>query len=355
MSAVPVTPSPAAPRRIADGAPVERPLADRLGRRAADLRVSLTDRCGLRCTYCLPADGVPWLPRRRVMTDDEVIRLVRLSVMRLGVRKVRLTGGEPLLRPGLVDLVARIARLRPRPMIAMTTNGVSLAERAADLRRAGLDRLNVSLDALDPDVARAVSRRPLLPRTLAGVAAARAAGVPELRVNTVLMRGVNTDQAVPIVRWALDRGITPRFIEQMPLDAGHGWRRDAMVTAAETLALLGEAFTLRPVDRPRGSDPAASHVVFEGDRRLGEVGIIASVTAPFCAACSRTRLTADGRVRACLFSHVETDLLGPLRDGADDDELERLWRGAQWAKPAAHGIDRAGFVPPRRPMSAIGG
>lgn len=187
------------------------------------------------------------------------------------------------------------------------------------------------------------------------LAAARAAGVPELRVNTVLMRGVNTDQAVPIVRWALDRGITPRFIEQMPLDAGHGWRRDAMVTAAETLALLGEAFTLRPVDRPRGSDPAASHVVFEGDRRLGEVGIIASVTAPFCAACSRTRLTADGRVRACLFSHVETDLLGPLRDGADDDELERLWRGAQWAKPAAHGIDRAGFVPPRRPMSAIGG
>ncbi|MCM3887000.1 GTP 3',8-cyclase MoaA [Frankia sp. R82] len=326
-------------------------LVDIFGRIATDLRVSLTDRCNLRCTYCMPADGLPWLPGPQLLTDDEVVRLVRVAVERLGVTDVRLTGGEPTLRPGLVDLVARLAELQPRPRLALTTNGLRLAGLASGLRAAGLDRVNVSLDTLDAARFVALTRRDRLADVLAGLQAAVAAGLTPVKVNSVLLRGVNDDEATALLRWALDAGYELRFIEQMPLDAQHGWRRADMVRADEILAALSTQFTVRP--RPgRGTAPAE---LFEVDGGPGQVGVIGSVSAPFCAACDRVRLTADGQVRNCLFAREESDLRTPLRAGADDDELARRWRAAVRGKHAGHGIDAPGFRQPDRPMSAIGG
>jgi len=333
-------------------------LADRYGRVAIDLRVSLTDRCNLRCSYCMPAEGLPWLPGPDLLTDAEVGRLVRVAVERLGVREVRFTGGEPLLRPGLVDIVAAAATLSPRPKMSVTTNGIGLDRRAAALAAAGLDRINVSLDTLDPERFFQLSRRRRLDDTLAGLAAADAAGLHPIKLNTVLMRGVNDDEPVRLLEFALERGYELRFIEQMPLDAGHIWRRDNMVTAAEILSRLTEAFELRPDPAERGGAPAETWLVdgyMARDGRPARVGIIASVSQPFCRACDRTRLTADGAVRSCLFSSEETDLRGALRAGAADDDLADLWRKAMWGKPAGHGIDDPAFLQPARPMSAIGG
>jgi GTP 3',8-cyclase len=336
----------------------ELPLADRYGRVATDLRVSLTDRCNLRCAYCMPAEGLPWLPGPDLLTDAEVGRLVRVAVQLLGVREIRFTGGEPLLRPGLVGIVAAAGRLSPRPRMSLTTNAIGLDRHAAALAGAGLDRINVSLDTLDPERFFRLARRRRLDDTLAGLAAADAARLHPIKLNTVLMRGVNEDEPVRLLEFALANGYELRFIEQMPLDAGHTWRRDNMVTAAEILGRLTEAFDLRPDPAERGGAPAETWLVdgyHTRDGRPARVGIIASVSQPFCRACDRTRLTADGAVRSCLFSTEETDLRGALRAGASDAELAELWRTAMWGKPAGHGIDDPAFLQPARPMSAIGG
>jgi cyclic pyranopterin phosphate synthase len=280
-------------------------LADRFGRTATDLRLSLTDRCDLRCTYCMPAEGLPWLPRRDLLTDDEIVRLVRIAVTRLGVRDVRLTGGEPLIRPGVVDIVARLAALTPLPALSVTTNAVALERLAAPLAEAGLDRVNVSLDTLDPETFKTLTRRDRHARVLAGIEAAARAGLLPVKINTVLMRGVNDHEAPALLRWCLERGYELRFIEQMPLDAQHGWDRAEMVTAAEILDRLGGEFTLAPEGgSARGTAPAETWLVNGGPGAPGggRVGVIASVTRPFCAACYRTRLTADGQVRTCLFA-----------------------------------------------------
>ena len=328
-------------------------LADSYGRVATDLRVSLTDRCNLRCSYCMPAEGLDWLPKPEVLTDDEVIRLVRIGVERLGITEVRFTGGEPLLRRGLPDLVARTAGLRPRPEISLTTNAIGLARVAAPLREAGLDRINVSLDTLRPDVFVALAKRDRLADVLAGLAAAAAAGLTPVKVNAVLMRGLNEDEAVPLLAFCLEHGYQLRFIEQMPLDAQHGWRRADMVTADEILAALSAAVTLTPEgEQARGSAPAETFLVNGGPAK---VGVIGSVTRPFCGACDRVRLTADGQVRNCLFARTESNLRDPMRAGAGDDELAARWRAAVAAKLPGHGINDPGFLQPARPMSAIGG
>ena len=344
----------------------ERPavLVDRFGRVATDLRVSLTDRCSLRCAYCMPPEGLPWLPKPELLTDDELVRLVGVAVS-LGVREVRLTGGEPLLRRGVPELVARLAALRPRPELSVTTNGILLGRDAAALAAAGLDRVNVSLDTLDPARFKRITFRDKHAEVLAGLAAARAAGLEPVKVNAVLLRGVNDDEAPALLRWALAEGYRLRFIEQMPLDAQHAWDRAAMVTADEVLASLRAVYDLAPVADPdRGSAPAETWAVLDGPDRAAwaafpgpapRVGIVGSVTRPFCGACDRVRLTADGQLRNCLFATEESDLRGALRAGADDAELARRFVASIAGKRAGHGIDDPGFLQPARPMSAIGG
>ncbi len=329
-------------------------LTDRYGRIATSLRVSLTDRCNLRCSYCMPAEGLDWLPGPELLTDDEIVRIVGVAVG-LGVRDVRLTGGEPLLRRGLPSLVARLAAITPRPALSLTTNAVGLARLAGALHDAGLDRVNVSLDTLDRERYAKITHRDRLPDVLAGLDAARAAGLTPVKVNAVLLRGVNDDEAVPLVRWALAEGYELRFIEQMPLDAQHGWRRRDMVTGGEILQALRAELDLQPSEEHRGSAPAERWDVRDSGTLLGRVGVIASVTMPFCGACDRVRLTADGQIRNCLFSTGEVDLRGALRAGADDVALADLLRASVSSKLAGHGIDEPGFLQPPRPMSAIGG
>jgi cyclic pyranopterin phosphate synthase len=333
------------------------PLIDSHGRVATDLRVSLTDRCNLRCTYCMPAEGVPWLPADQLLAPDEIVRLVRIGVTRLGVTKVRLTGGEPLLAMHLEDVIAATAALPQRPEIALTTNGVRLAGRANALARAGLDRVNVSLDSIDSARFAAIARRDRLADVLAGLAAALAAGLRPVKVNAVLDPQTGLDDMVPLTRFCLDHDYQLRIIEQMPLDAGHQWRREAWVTADQALAeLRRRGFTLEPDVAPRDTAPAELWRI--GDPvtgRTGKLGVIASVSHPFCARCDRARLTADGQLRSCLFANEETDLRGLLRGGADDTAIEAAWRRAMWGKPVGHGINDPDFVQPERPMSAIGG
>nr|WP_205807899.1 GTP 3',8-cyclase MoaA [Micromonospora sp. HNM0581] len=327
-------------------------LVDSYGRVARDLRVSLTDKCNLRCTYCMPAEGLPWLAGPELLTDDEVVRLIRVAVRRLGIDEVRFTGGEPLIRPGLVDIVEAVAALDPRPRISLTTNGIGLHRLAAALRDAGLDRVNVSLDTLDRARFTRLTRRDRLADVLAGLAGAASAGLTPVKINAVLLRGVNDDEATALLRFALDHGYELRFIEQMPLDAQHGWDRAAMVTADEILTTLRAAYGLSQDPAERGNAPAETWLVDGGPAR---VGVIGTVTRPFCGDCDRTRLTADGQIRNCLFATEESDLRGALRAGADDDELARRWRAATFTKRAGHGIDDPSFLQPTRPMSAIGG
>ena len=333
-------------------APAAGPLADRYGRVATDLRVSLTDRCNLRCSYCMPAEGLDWLPGDDVLTDDEVVRLIAIAVGLLGVDEVRFTGGEPLIRRGLPHIVARTAALLPRPRISLTTNGLGLDRTATTLAAAGLDRVNVSLDTVRPDTFATITRRNRFADVERGLAAAAEAGLTPVKVNAVLLRGVNDDQAPELLRWCLERGYELRFIEQMPLDAQHGWSRSAMVTAEEILASLRAVFDLAPAEEQRGSAPAERFLVDGGPHT---VGVIASVTRPFCGACDRVRLTADGQVRNCLFAREESDLRAALRGGADDGEIADRWRVAMLGKRAGHGIDDESFLQPARPMSAIGG
>ncbi|HEX8094360.1 GTP 3',8-cyclase MoaA [Jatrophihabitans sp.] len=337
-------------------------LLDTFGRQAEDLRISLTDKCSLRCTYCMPAEGLAWLPAKAVLSDDEIIRLATVF-LGLGVRTIRLTGGEPLVRAGVAGLVRRLAGLRPRPELSLTTNAISLADKAVELARSGLDRVNVSLDTLDREKFHNLTRRDRLADVLAGLEAAQQAGLRPIKVNAVLMREQNLAEAPQLLSWALRAGYQMRFIEHMPLDAEHLWTMAGMVTADEVLSVLGQSFQLRPVGH-RGHAPAEEFEVLDGPGRAGwapapqggyRVGIIASVSRPFCRDCDRLRLTADGQLRTCLFGHQETDLRAALRDGASDQELAELIRQAVRAKPAGHGINAPGFRQPERPMSAIGG
>ncbi|MBT2520640.1 GTP 3',8-cyclase MoaA [Arthrobacter sp. ISL-28] len=356
------------------GIPAARPadapagLLDRYGRRATDMRLSLTDKCNLRCTYCMPAEGLEWLAKQAVMSAEEIVRIVRVGVDLLGVRELRLTGGEPLVRADLIDIIAALRQAHPDLPISMTTNGVGLDKKAAALKAAGLTRINVSLDSLHKETFAKLTRRPFLDRVLAGVDAAWAAGLGPVKLNAVLMRGINDAESPSLLAWALDRGYELRFIEQMPLDADHGWTRRNMITAAEIRELLSADYVLSRDPRARDGAPAER---FEVRRRaagsaepegpvLGTVGIIASVTEPFCSDCRRTRITAEGKIMSCLFSREEFDLLGFLRAGASDQELAERWQDAMWVKPKAHGMDHVGldapdFVQPDRSMSAIGG
>jgi GTP 3',8-cyclase len=328
------------------------PLADRHGRVATDLRVSLTDRCNLRCSYCMPAEGLDWLPSPEVLTDDEVVRLIEIGVRRLGIREVRFTGGEPLIRRGLVDIVRRTRALDDALELSVTTNALGLERNAQALAEAGLNRVNISLDTLDPERFHTITRRDRLDDVLRGAKAAHNAGLTPVKINAVLLRGINDDDACELLHWAIDHEYELRFIEQMPLDAQHDWHREEMVTAEEIFAKLDREFTLTPVGEPRGSAPAERFLVNGGP---ATVGVIASVTRPFCGDCDRVRLTADGQVRNCLFAREESDLRGALRAGATDEDLAVRWLAAMATKLPGHGINDPTFLQPDRPMSAIGG
>jgi GTP 3',8-cyclase len=330
-------------------------LVDTYGRVHRDLRVSVTDRCNLRCTYCMPADFADWMPSEHLLSIDELMTVISVAV-EAGVTSVRLTGGEPLVRPDIVEIVRRINALPSPPRVTLTTNGLKLAQLAGPLAEAGLERVNISLDTIDRQRFARLTFRDRFDDVIAGIEAALAAGLHPVKVNTVLMRGINDDEAIPLLRHAIDHGWSLRFIEQMPLDPQGSWDRSQMVTASEIRSRLESEFTLTPVPG-RGSAPAEEFTVDGGP---ATVGIIASVSEPFCAACDRLRLTADGQVRNCLFARDETDVRAALRDPSlDEDERRRriagLLAGSVRAKLPGHGINDPSFVQPDRPMSAIGG
>ncbi|WP_413451395.1 GTP 3',8-cyclase MoaA [Georgenia phoenicis] len=332
---------------------LRRPMVDRFGRVHTDLRISLTDKCSLRCTYCMPAEGVPWLHRDSILTTDELVRVAEVGAA-LGIATVRLTGGEPLLRKDVVDVVARMATIEgpEGPLeLSMTTNGLLLPKLAQDLADAGLQRVNISLDTLRADRFHELTRRNRFTDVLDGIEAARAAGLAPVKINTVAMRDVNDDEIVDLVRFATERALEVRFIEQMPLDAGHVWSRVKMVRGEEILDQLATEFTLTPLPG-RSSAPAERFLVDDGPTT---VGVIRSVTKPFCGTCDRVRITADGQLRNCLFSREESDLLTPLRGGGTDDDLARVLHRCIAGKLPGHGINDPGFLQPDRPMSAIGG
>jgi cyclic pyranopterin phosphate synthase len=300
----------------------------------------------------MPAEGLAWLPHPEVLTDDEVVRLITVGVRHLGIREVRFTGGEPLIRRGFVDIVRRTRQLGTDLQLSVTTNGLGLEKTATALAEAGLDRVNLSLDTLDPSRFRTITRRDRLDDVLRGAKAAHEAGLTPLKVNAVLLRGVNDDEACDLLGWAIAHDYQLRFIEQMPLDAQHDWHRDRMVTAEEIFERLAREYTLTPAREPRGSAPAELFLVNGGP---ATVGVIASVTRPFCGDCDRVRLTADGQVRNCLFAREESDLRSALRAGATDEEIAGRWVTAMASKLPGHGINDPAFLQPDRPMSAIGG
>lgn len=333
----------------AEPMPTTGPLIDRFGRVHRDLRVSLTDRCSLRCTYCMPEQGNEWLARQSILTTDEIERVARVAAG-LGITTFRLTGGEPLLRRDLADVVARLSAI-DGVTVAMTTNAIGLDRALPALREAGLDRLNISIDTLRADRFAELTRRDRLDDVLRGIRAAADSGVAPLKLNAVAMRGVNDDEIVELVEFALAHGAQMRFIEQMPLDAGHTWSRENMVPREEILAALSTRWRLDPVPG-RGGAPAETWRLDGGD---AVVGVIASVTAPFCGACDRMRLTADGHLRNCLFSTTEDDLVPALRGTASDDDIAMRLRVSIWGKLPGHAIDDPNFLQPARSMNAIGG
>lgn len=330
-------------------------LVDTYGREHRDLRVSVTDRCNLRCTYCMPPDFADWMPGEHLLSIDELMTVIEVAVEQ-GITNIRLTGGEPLLRPDVVEIVRRINALPAPPRTSLTSNGLRLVDLAQPLADAGLERVNISLDTLDRERFAKLTYRDRFDDVIAGIEAAQSAGLRPLKINTLLMRGVNDDEAVPLLRHAIEHGWSLRFIEQMPLDAGGSWERAEMITAEEIFTLLSAEFTLDAVPT-RGSAPAEEFLVNGGP---ATVGIIASVSKPFCAACDRLRLTADGQIRNCLFAREETDVRATLRDpGLSEPErraaIARLFMVSVQAKLPGHGINDPSFIQPDRPMSAIGG
>jgi cyclic pyranopterin phosphate synthase len=333
------------------GRPHTAGLIDRFGRVARDLRVSITEKCSLRCTYCMPEQGLPAIARKDLLTPDEIARLVGIAARDLGVTDVRFTGGEPLMRADLAEILAKSTAVARGASLSLTTNGIGLDKRIGELVAAGLTRINVSLDTVDRDHFARLTRRDRLPAVFAGIEAAKRAGLTPLKINAVLMRDTLAGSA-DLLAWSLENGVRLRFIEQMPLDADEAWARDNMVDAAELLDVLGSRFSVTNPHRDDPSSPAEEWLVDGGP---ATVGIIASVTRAFCAACDRTRLTAEGTVRSCLFGDDETDLRGLVRGGADDEEIADRWRAAMWGKQAGHGMASADFVRPTRSMGAIGG
>jgi len=326
-------------------------LVDTQGRVVRDLRISVTDRCNLRCVYCMPAEGMPWLPKEQLLTYEELTRFARIC-LDLGVNGIRLTGGEPTVRADLPRLVRMLHELKPDLDLSLTTNGLKLVAMADALGDAGLTRVNVSLDTLDRERFHRIARRDRLSEVLAGLAAARRVGFHPIKVNAVLMRGFNEDEAVPLAVWGREQGYEVRFIEWMPLDFQHGWSRDQLVPAADILAAIGARFPLEPA---RESDPSAPATLYRYRDGGGTVGVIASVTQPFCGHCDRIRITADGQIRTCLFAHREYDVRAALRGGASDVEIADLLRAAVWRKAPGHLINSPYFRQPERGMSAIGG
>jgi len=330
-------------------------LVDTYGRVHRDLRVSLTDRCSLRCTYCMPHDFNKWLPSETLLTANELVKVIEIAVSQ-GITEVRLTGGEPLLRPDIVEIVSKINALDAPPELSMTTNGVGLAKVAKELKEAGLKRINISLDTLDWERFKRLTFRDRYDDVIEGIAAARSVGLTPIKINTVLMRDINGDEAIPLLKWALKENLNLRFIEQMPLDAGDAWTRKNLITADQIFEELNSEFELTPTE-DRGSSPAEEFLVNGGPAM---VGIIGSVTRPFCSACDRLRLTSDGQVRSCLFSNTETDLRSILRNGRltesekRADIIKALGVTVQ-SKLPGHGINDPSFIKPNRPMSAIGG
>jgi cyclic pyranopterin phosphate synthase len=325
------------------------PLVDPHGRTVRDLRISVTDRCNLRCRYCMPADGMDWLDRSELLSFEEIERVARVGVERFGFDGIRLTGGEPTVRAHLPVLVEKLAALGTD--LSLTTNGATLRLLAADLHAAGLARINISLDSLRPETFAALTRRHALGQVLDGIDAAVEAGFSPVKVNCVLMRGVNDDEIVDFASFGREKGVVVRFIEFMPLDADDGWLPRTVVPGAEVVAAIDAVYPLQPVDT-RGSAPAERFRYADG---RGEVGVVASVTQSFCASCDRVRLTADGMLRSCLFATREADLRTVLRSGGSDDDLAAAIAAEVGTKWAGHSIGRVDFVRPDRSMSQIGG
>jgi len=332
-------------------APAKGPLIDTHGRVVRDLRISVTDRCNLRCVYCMPAEGMPWLPKQQLLTYEEITRFARVC-LDLGVTGIRLTGGEPTVRADLPVLVRMLASLRPGLDLSLTTNALKLVELAQPLRDAGLTRVNVSLDTLDRERFIQLARRDRIDDVFRGLEAAKRVGFSPIKINAVLMRDLNGDEAVPLARWAREEGFELRFIEWMPLDFQHQWDRARLVSADEILSQIGAEFPLEPCE---GEDPSAPATLYRYLDGRGRLGVIASVTRPFCGHCDRIRLTADGQIRTCLFSLKEYDFLKAMRGGATDDVIADLLRAAVWRKEPGHLINSPFFKQPERGMSAIGG
>jgi GTP 3',8-cyclase len=329
-------------------ATVSAELIDSFGRRVTDLRISVTDRCNFRCTYCMPEEGMTWLPRDQILTFEEIERIARIGVERFGFNGIRLTGGEPTVRAHLTVLVERLAKLGVD--LAMTTNGVTMRLLAEDLKAAGLRRLNISCDSLDRDTFFKLTRRDDLPRVLDGIDAAIDAGFAPVKINVVLMRGVNDNEIVDFARFGREKGVGVRFIEFMPLDADDAWSRDAVVPSSEVIEKINEVFPL--VKAQHGPAPSAQWLFADG---IGDVGVIASVTEPFCGDCDRVRITAEGQFRTCLFATDEFDMRAIMRNGGSDDQIAAEMARAVGLKWAGHSIGQVNFIRPKRSMSQIGG
>jgi len=327
---------------------VREKLIDSFGRVHKDLRISVTDRCNFRCTYCMPAEGLDWVPRDELLTFEEIERVARLSVEQFGIESIRITGGEPTVRARLPVLIKKLSQL---PVdLSMTTNGATLRVLSEDLVSAGLKRINISLDSLQSDRFRELTLRDNLPQVLDGIQAAVEAGLDPVKVNVVVMAGVNDDEIVDFARFGREKGVTVRFIEFMPLDASEGWTSNQVVTQAQIVAEINSEFPLESVKRT--SAPATRFAYKDGG---GEIGVVASVTQQFCDTCDRVRLTADGQFRNCLFSVEEFDLKGLLRSGAEDKKITEALKKVVQSKWAGHGIGTVDFIRPARSMSQIGG
>ncbi len=329
-----------------------KPLIDTFGRVHNNLRISVTDRCNIRCFYCMPADNVQFMAKEKLLSFEEIERFVRI-VQPMGINKLRLTGGEPLVRRDLPTLVAKLAAIDGIKDIGITTNGILLAEQAQDLYDAGLRRLNVSLDALNAEKFKVITRREGYEKVIEGIHAARAAGFDPIKINAVSIRGVTEEEILPFGHFARETGCEVRFIEYMPLDADAAWERDKVLFADEIIEALSNG--IRPLIPDPNHDPRAPATEYDFDDGIGRVGFIASVSKPFCMSCNRFRLTADGRIRNCLFSLEETDIRALLRDGADADSIRQAVRDSVTAKKAGHEINLASYVQPDRPMYSIGG
>jgi cyclic pyranopterin phosphate synthase len=327
-------------------------LRDTFGRVADDLRISVTDRCNFRCVYCMPAAGMAWLPRDEVLSFEEIVHLTRIMVEDCGVRTIRFTGGEPLVRKDLEQLIAMVRDIDPTLDLAMTTNGILLREKAQVLRDAGLRRLNVSLDTLHSDRFRTMARREGLARVLDGLKAAREAGFDPIKLNMVVMRGHNDDEIVDFARLARTEGYEVRFIEFMPLDADGIWKPETVVASREIVEAIDREYPLQPVMSDR---PAPANRFRFRDGSQGGIGVIPSVSDAFCKVCNRIRLTAEGHIRTCLFSLQEHDVKALLRGGASDEEIRDFVVAAVWQKEEGHKIGQSDFVRPEKSMSQIGG